>query len=458
MTVTLKPASKHLTKAKLMAKGWMPYLSHVLSSMRTYVGNDVPTMAVDEHGRLYVNENWVQTLSVKEAAYVLLHEVLHVVLSHAKRRKAAVPNPDGEQAFFWNVAADLCIQQMLARHHQQYEPEGGVTVDGEIRGVKFRSIPGFNTGMTTEAYYSLLWNYFSKQPKQQQPKPTQGQGNPMPGDGQPSGQPQDNQGGQPSNEDGEHDDSPPKPLDPSQCGSGSDGIKRDYEKPTRLAEQAMLESKLAEVEKRIEEAESKAPGSTPGALRQAIHARLHPAPDPFDQLRGIVARSVASPLGADEYTYRRLNRRQPHNVARMRGVVRFAPECSVILDTSGSMCDGTTQAKAVNAVAQGLRKVQRPRVVQFDTRVTDARRLDSMKHFQWQGGGGTDMAAAVEGEDKEHRPDAIVLITDGETDWPAKQTRARLIVALCRKPRCGTPIPAWAKVVRCYEEGPQYAG
>lgn len=457
MTVTLKPASKHLTKAKLMAKGWMPYLSHVLSSMRTYVGNDVPTMAVDEHGRLYVNESWVQTLSVKQAAYVLLHEVLHIVLSHAKRRKAALPNPDGEQAYFWNVAADLCIQQMLARHHRDHEPESGIKISGELRGVRFLDIPGLTGGMTTEKYYALLWDYFSRQPKQQpqQPMPDKGDGPSCGGGGDNQ---QDGGSGDNEPESGDEEGGEEQALDPGQCGSGSDGIKREYEKPTRLAEQAMMESKLAEVEKRIEEAESKAPGSTPGELRQALEARLRPAPDPFDQLRGIVARSVASPLGADDYTYRRLNRRQPHNIARLRGVVRFAPECSVILDTSGSMCDGTTQAKAVNAVAQGLRKVQRPRVIQFDTRVQDARRLDSMKHFQWCGGGGTDMTAAIEQEDKEHRPDAIVLITDGETRWPTQPTRARLIVALCRKPGFGGPIPAWAKVVRCYEEGPQYAG
>jgi predicted metal-dependent peptidase len=80
-----------------------------------------------------------------------------------------------------------------------------------------------------------------------------------------------------------------------------------------------------------------------------------------------------------------------------------------------------------------------------------------MRDFEWVGNGGTDMTAAIEQEDKEHRPDAIVLITDGETDWPTKPTRARLIIALCANCTYSTP-PAWAKVVRCYEEGPKYGG
>lgn len=453
MTVTLKPASKLVTKAKLTAKGWMPYLSHVLSSMRTYIGHEVPTMAVDDIGRLYVNEDWVQKFTPKQVAYVLLHEVLHVVLSHARRRKAVIPNPNEETAYYWNVAADLCIQQMLARHHAAYEPESGIKIEGSIEGVPFLSIPGLKRGMTTEAYFSVLMSYFGNKPKV--PQPQGGGVLPVPrndGDGG-SG---DTQAGNPGDQDAEQGE--PQALDPKHAGSGSDGIKRPYEKPSKLAEQAMMESKLREVEVKAEQQEASSPGTVPGELRESLKARLHPQPDPFDQLRSVVARSVASPLGADEHTYRRLNRRQPLNAARLRGVVRFAPECSVILDTSGSMCDDSTQARALSAVAQGLRKVQRPRIVQFDTRVTDAKRLSSMKHFEWCGGGGTDMAEAIEQEDREQKPDAIVLITDSETGWPDKKPKARVIVAVCRKSPWEKRIPAWAKVVRCYEEGPKYAG
>lgn len=457
MTVTLSPARKHLTRAKMLARSWMPYLSHILNSMRTYVGTEVPTMAVDEHGRLYVNENWIGTLPVKQVAYVLLHEVLHVTLSHAKRRKVALPVPDQEQCYWWNIAADLCIQQMLARHHRGDEPEDGMKIDGELEpGVPFLSIPGLTRGMTTEAYYQVLWDFLN-----QRPKDPGGSGGQEQEQGQQDGdeQEQGQQEGGEQQSGGQPDKQSDKPLDPRNAGSGSDGLPRDYEPPSKLADEAMMEGKLRELEQRMEEAESAKPGSVPGELRKSIEARLHPQPDPFDQLRGIVAKSVASPLGAEEHTYRRLHRRQADNTARMRGVVRMTPECSVIVDTSGSMSCGNIRDKAMTAVAQGLRKVQRPRVVCFDTQVQDARRLSSMKDFQWVGDGGTDMTAAIEQEDKEHRPDAIVLITDGETGWPSQKTRARLIVALCKNPGCyGDPIPSWARVVRCYEEGPKHGG
>jgi predicted metal-dependent peptidase len=52
------------------------------------------------------------------------------------------------------------------------------------------------------------------------------------------------------------------------------------------------------------------------------------------------------------------------------------------------------------------------------------------------------MKTVLEAVDKEHRPDAIVLITDGATDWPEK-LRAKLVVALTQP----LPAPSWATAV-----------
>jgi predicted metal-dependent peptidase len=440
--------------------------------MRTYIEPSIPTMAVDADCRLYVNEDWVQQRTRDELAYVLLHEVLHVVLSHAKRRVELMPDADENQRLWWNIAADLCIQQMLARQFRHAEPKEGVKIDGNVPGtdVPFLKVPGLTTGMNTEAYYTVLWSFMSQQ-RQQARRPVSGGTSPSPGEQPDKGQgggdsdssPQDQskgdgkQQGQKGKAKGDSpDNSGQGTLDPSQAGSGSDGHRRDYERPSRMAAQAAVRARLAECEQKIAEMESNGIGTVPGEVRASLKARLHPQPDPFDHLRGVVSRSVASPIGADDYTYRRLRRRQPPNAARLRGVVRYAPECSVIVDTSGSMGGGAIRDRAMTAVAQGLRKVQRPRVICFDAQVRDARRLSSMKDFMWCGGGGTAMDRACEEEDRKHRPDAIVVITDGITPWPAKRLRARLIVALCKP--TNHPIPSWAKVVRCYEEGPKYAG
>jgi predicted metal-dependent peptidase len=408
---TLTPTQRSLTKGKIKARGWMPYLSHVLAVMRTHVTEDVPTMSVDESARLYINEAWVANLSSAEVAYCLLHEVLHVVLSHGKRLRTLVPDGGERERFCWNVSADLCIQQMLARQLGGLEPQGIVRIDGVLPGVpgdiRFLDIPGLARGMSTEQYYGLLLPFFPEEQDEGRPRST---------------------------------------LDPRDAGSNSSGSKGKDEQPASVIEEAMLHNALEQAERDMESA---APGSVPGGLRKSLSLRLRPQPDPFEELTRVVSRSIASPVGTDEYTYRRLSRRQMPDAARKRGVVRYAPECSIIVDTSGSMSG--CEEKALIAVSQGLQKVQQPRVVLYDHAVQDERRMSHLADFQWKGYGGTDMTTAIEMVDAKHRPDAIVCITDGETHWPTKPTRARLIIALVRPSNYGTP-PSWARVVACYTE------
>jgi predicted metal-dependent peptidase len=408
-----------LTKAKLRLRSWVPYLTHVFSMMRTIETDKVPTMAVDQHNRLYCNEEFMSTLTPMQVAYCLLHEVMHVVLSHCKRFKAVAPEWTERERYCWNLAVDLVVQQMLEKHTGAHEPPGIVRLDGCIPDsqVRYLSIPGLRAGMTGEQYYGLLLPYIPQE------------------------------GGKPD---------PNNPLDPKNAGSNSDGQPRDYEEKTTGVEQGMVEHALREAEKKIDEIESRSPGSVSAALRKSLERRLRPQPDPFAELRTVVGRATASPVGSEDYTYRKLSRRQQPDQARRRGVVRLAPECSIIIDTSGSMQG--TEMRCFKAIADGLRRVHRPRVIAFDSRLQSAQRISSLEQFQFQGYGGTDMTAAIEEEDRTKRPDCIVLVTDGETQWPARRTRARLIVALVRgKPGYSTP-PSWAKVIDLTKEVPGYDG
>jgi predicted metal-dependent peptidase len=297
----------------------------------------------------------------------------------------------------WNVAADLCIQQALSRDAGSWEPEG------ILNWRQFQHIPGMSHGLTTEGYADVLRHNV--------------------------------------------DDPEPPPFG----GSCADGVPREGERP---GNPMSLDAKLAQVAEAIEQQESSSPGSTPGILKRAIDKRLGRQPDPFEILKSLVARSVSSPIGTDDFTYRRMSRRQPANCARMRGVVRLAPECAVVVDTSGSMSPYTD--RAASAVAQGLRRVHRPRVICFDTQAQSDRRLSSLSQFSWDGGGGTRMDQAIEYADT-LKTDCIVCITDGETNWPRNKTRARLVIAMVADNLRSYPVPEWAKVVKCWE-GSEYAG
>jgi predicted metal-dependent peptidase len=163
-------------------------------------------------------------------------------------------------------------------------------------------------------------------------------------------------------------------------------------------------------------------------------------------------------VGADEYTYRRLSRMQQHPDHPMRGVIKVSPECVIVLDTSGSMGAGPRGervSRALTAIAQGVRRLQNPRVISWDDGLRGDKRCASIRDFQWVGGGGTGMEDAIEMADKKYRPDCIVLVTDCGTGWPEKPTRARLVVAAVAM---DTKPPKWARVVDLTKEVNAYVG
>ena len=47
------------------------------------------------------------------------------------------------------------------------------------------------------------------------------------------------------------------------------------------------------------------------------------------------------------------------------------------------------------------------------------------------------------------RPDAVIVLSDGDTPWPDEPPRAALVVGLLG--RTATPVPPWARVVHCHE-------
>jgi len=196
-------------------------------------------------------------------------------------------------------------------------------------------------------------------------------------------------------------------------------------------------------------------GTGAGDIREALKARLRPMPDPFDQLKHVVSKSISSPVGQPNLTYRKWPRRVLPGKARLRGVERLQPEATILLDTSGSMLSCSIKERAMAIVAKGISRLQNPRIVCCDGAIQSAKRVANMQHFTWDGGGGTDMAAGLVYVDTKYQPDTIVIITDGITYWPAKPTRAKVVCALCR-PEWANRIPKWIKVVHLYREGRRY--
>jgi predicted metal-dependent peptidase len=111
------------------------------------------------------------------------------------------------------------------------------------------------------------------------------------------------------------------------------------------------------------------------------------------------------------------------------------------------MDDRETKMKALQVIADGLRKLTSVKVVCADTRIRSSTSLRSVQNFEWVGGGGTAMDVAIREVEKSDHPDSIVLITDAATAWPRRQPRARVVVALTEDNHYRQSIPGWCKTV-----------
>ena len=82
-----------------------PYFSSMLSAIPVQRTMSIQTMAVNET-KLYINPEFLNTLSVGEATFILIHEMMHIKLNHSCRGI-------GKKHMLWNIACDLIINEKI---------------------------------------------------------------------------------------------------------------------------------------------------------------------------------------------------------------------------------------------------------------------------------------------------------------------------------------------------------
>lgn len=424
----------------------VPYLASYIYAMREHERPGTKTMAVDQHGNMYWDPQFVSSITKQEGSYCVVHEVLHLIFRHHERAKILIgTKPTELQKMVSNIAADLVIEQAMSmmRH---LRPEGAMHLGQHLP--QFGFALDFPPDLRYEEYYRLIMDRLNPDPDESDDSQQQQSDS----DGEDDGE-QSQGGGQPQPEGGEAPDQAPqpdgKPCSPGSGGSCADGQPRPYEEQPDGEWEAFGEDIAAEMaEKAIDDYE-KSRGNVPMGIKQAIGGKLRPVADPWGQLRSAVATSVAAPVGGRETTYRRMSRKQHPDMLRLRGHIYTQPSAVVVLDTSGSMCNPDDQAKALSCISAGLRKLARFKVICGDTRIALRKDVSSIKQIVWAGGGGTDMAAILEEVDKRDRPDSIVIVTDCETGWPARATRARVVVACTNADdHSFNLVPKWCRKVR----------
>jgi predicted metal-dependent peptidase len=420
-----------------------PYLACALWAVTRVSAPGIGTLGVDGEWRLYYDPAAVSRWTVPGLSAVLYHEVSHLLRDHAGRR------PADTDPLEWNVCADAEINDGL-RDEGQPLPKGAI----------FPSALGAPDGLLAEQYLPYLERKKrggGRQPEDGGEPETRGEAAGSGPAGKQAGHTAEKQAG-PGAE---------KRAGPcgGRCGSGAGGPPEEWEESARtdstalggvspgitLAEAELVRRRTAQA---IEE-HARTRGTVPGGWRRWADQRLEPRLDWRRELAAIVRRSLADAAGASDYSYRRPSRRQaclgPVVTPSLRQPI---PAVAVIVDTSGSV-SGDLLDRALAEVSGVLRAAGQREgvtVLAVDAAVQSARRVFRAEQVCLKGGGGTDMGAGLAAvASLRPRPDVVIVITDGDTPWPAQPPHGtRVVVVLTNGPREQTPD--WARTLHATDE------
>jgi len=489
---TISPFKLVLAKSKKIAVSAVPFLGARIHAMpySEVSASVVPTMAVDKYGRGYVNPNWAISVEATEFAYGIVHEVAHDVLRHGERREGIFPTCTPKQAEIYNTACDLVVEQMLsgAEGATLKKLTDCVQYDNYRRHFAPRPFP---RNSTVAQYCALLVKYAEEDKEQEEPPftpvPTPIGGNDCDSDedcgsdgfdvvdddddsddSDDDGDSDGSEGDEESDSDddsssggsgGQADDSLPaswpkhQNLNPAEAGSNCGGQQKDYEPEGTINDIGRKSSQLREVLTDLENStEEVRHGSLAGAVLEELRAKFVKVIDPFARLKNAVGTATSRGNGPNQKTWRKAGRVQVPMDGRLMGKTKSQPSCVIIVDTSGSMECNRAKDEALSVVAKAVKRLKSVQIYCADTYLQSKKVIKSSKNFEWKGGGGTDMGAAAVEAYKDGHPRVIVVITDGETDWPVTKMRCKLIIALVGAKLRGQykkAIPKWATVIDC---------
>jgi predicted metal-dependent peptidase len=375
-------------RAGLVKVKAMMFFASALLQTKFVVDNTQPTAWTDMVVIGY-NENFIESLDIPTAKFVIIHELLHILLKHGLRRGGRDPEE-------WNKCCDYAINIMLKKL--------GFSIWA------YALIEPKYDGMSAEQIYALR--------EQERGKSKEGkQGQSQPGQGQGQGQPQ------PGNQGGLSGDLRPVPAATSEQAAAIDHeISKVVARATAIAKQH---------------------GVMPGKL-EAIVSAGYEDPVPWEQ---VLIDYMTACVNQDE-NWNRRNRRYSNVILpshRSNGM----DELTIVADSSGSMFSTSIFeriAVAVNHIVTVI-KPMTVRVIWADDK--DCQNIDVFENgaevvLHPRGGGGTDMRKPLAYVAEQYQPEVVLLLTDGYTPWPDLPTAYPLIIG------CTTnaPCPDWAGVVR----------
>jgi hypothetical protein len=149
-----KEAMRRISRARIKMLFGQPFFGSIAMKMNVQLTPKVKTMGVDGKN-LFVNPEFLETLTEPQTIGVLCHEVLHIANAHHLRKGK---RDHGR----WNKACDFVINPIVMSAGMELPPEG--LVDPKY------------TGKSAERVYGMLEEEEKDKPKPDQPEDGEGEG------------------------------------------------------------------------------------------------------------------------------------------------------------------------------------------------------------------------------------------------------------------------------------------
>lgn len=383
-----------------------PFLASALYSMVPVLTQEVPTMAIDRYWRLYINPSYLETITIDQAAMVIVHEAWHPLGDNWNRAAALGVKP--EEARIWNLSTDVEIngKEDFAKRLPDPLTYAKLEVGDQLFAEQVFEILRKRPELRVE---SDAW---VSDPSSGSP----GQGN---------------------------------------CGSCVHGRRAPWELPlpdqcdTPGHDEARTDVIRAVVAQAIVKQAHCGIGSVPANWLVWAGEIFSPRVDWQSIVYRAVVGAVSSFLGNHMSTHRRIGRRDMEDRRLLSpGRLAMRTRLALIVDTSGSMATDEIFSRVLGEVQGAIRASRATSVgVYFtDCVAAEVQQATSLEQLRPIGGGGTDMRGGFRAvaedaiRNPELKPSLTVCLTDGLTPWDEQPPDCNTLIILIGKNGNG---PGW---------------
>lgn len=383
-------------KARLYLMSKNRYLASAVYRVSVAYSEKCPTACISKDWVMYLGPS-VSALSPKQLAWVIRHEIWHVLRRHWGRCQTQKADPK-----LWNMCADAEINDddLDGMELPKFKME-----NGEDFKAVFPESLGQSDGLIAEEYYHNLM----KNAKVCKICALAGSGS-----------------------DGERKE--------WEEGGGAGG-KDEGEAPTQVEMDAITRAVAQAII-------SDGFGKNHGDLLRWANKVVKPSRTPWQKVLAQYCQRGVRIGGQVDYTFTRPSRRWRKDMIRP-AMFATKPHVALVWDSSGSMGD-EDHTTCSGETMKIMKLIGGCRIISSDTEVHDSGFVSDPRKVKIVGGGGTDMMVPINYCCKlKDRPNLIVVLTDGDSPWDESPPSIPTVVVLTRETH--TQIPAWAKIIKAFK-------